>query len=216
MTTPTKPGLMPLPDERLAGVAGGAATSGNDIVVGSRDANNWLSGLGGDDILIGYDGSDVLFGGEGNDIISSGSGNDVAVGDEGDDWIDSGRGDDYLFGLDGNDTLKGSIGTDTAFGGEGDDTYVWGTNQSGNDTFYGEGGTNTIEVQVILGNDEGGGTPDQIRNTLEGETFTVDSETKWELVDGKVVFEGPAKGSFTMNGRTIEFTEVSVIKAYQF
>jgi Ca2+-binding RTX toxin-like protein len=212
---------MPLSDGALAGVTGGAVngTSGDDVLIGTADASgaySWVKGLEGNDILIGSAGNDALFGGEGNDIVSAGGGDDVAVGEGGDDWINGGAGNDLMFGFDGNDTMAGSTGSDTAIGGEGDDTYVWATNQSGGDVFQGEEGTNTLEVQVVLNDWEWGGTSDQIRNTLEGETFTVESETKWELVDGKVVFDGPASGSFTMNGRTIEFTDVSVIKAYQF
>ncbi len=221
MTKSVKPACQRLADDALAGVTGGATngTSGDDLMIATADetgAYAWTNGLGGNDILVAFSGNHVLLGGDGDDILSGGSGRDVLVGEAGHDWATAGAGDDFLFGGEGNDTMVGGIGTDTAYGGEGDDTYVWGANTKGEDVFLGDGGTNTLEVQVILSQDEYGGRGDQVRSTLAGEEFTVNSETKWELVDGRVVFEGPASGSFTMNGNTVHFHDVSVIKAASF
>ena len=58
------------------------ASSVNDLLIGSNDANAFL-GLGGNDTLLGLDGNDALSGGDGNDILVGGNGNDLMDGGAG-------------------------------------------------------------------------------------------------------------------------------------
>lgn len=66
----------------------------------------------GDDILTGSKGADTIDGGAGADIINSGAGDDVIDGGAGDDKLNAGAGDDVLEGGIGNDVLNGGGGSD--------------------------------------------------------------------------------------------------------
>ncbi|MEG3937632.1 S8 family serine peptidase [Microcoleus sp. S36b_A3] len=99
------------------------ALGGNDLIVGSSDADR-LNGDSGNDRLLGGSNSDTLFGGVGNDLLNGGTGNDFLFGNSGSDTLQGGRGDDDLYGGRGNDVLVGDGGTDTLTGGLGSDTFV--------------------------------------------------------------------------------------------
>ncbi|WP_207103139.1 calcium-binding protein [Paracoccus shandongensis] len=68
------------------------ATSGNDVLTGTRSADR-ISGLGGNDVLNGGGGADRLFGDGGNDILNGGAGADRLAGGLGNDIYEIGRGD---------------------------------------------------------------------------------------------------------------------------
>jgi Ca2+-binding RTX toxin-like protein len=88
------------------GDAQGGTTAGDDIVIGSGNANTIYGGKGGDsldggvgnDRLYGEDGNDTLIGGVGNDTVDAGAGNDTVVYRSGDgmDTIDGGADSDTL------------------------------------------------------------------------------------------------------------------------
>ncbi|MDZ4134386.1 MAG: calcium-binding protein [Paracoccaceae bacterium] len=84
----------------------GFGYGGNDTIVGSAVANNFLYGGAGDDFIGGSDHDDFLFGQDGNDFIVSG------------------EGIDHLFGGKGDDTLIGNYLNNTAYGGDGADLFV--------------------------------------------------------------------------------------------
>jgi len=117
-----------------------AATDGNDVLTGTKNA-------------------DVIDGGAGDDIINSGAGNDTVSGGEGDDQIHAGSGDDRLDGGDGNDQLSGDGGNDILTGGNGDDLLNGG---GGSDTFVfnftvSQGSGQTVSYEPVpLDYDAGG------------------------------------------------------------
>lgn len=83
------------------------ANGGEDILLGSRDANR----------LHGDEGNDILKGGKGDDVLTgdtayhfTGGGNDVLSGGEGDDVLSDDKGDNTLSGGGGADTFK--VGSD--------------------------------------------------------------------------------------------------------
>src|SRR3954471_22942037 len=65
----------------------------NDILAGNNDGNaqNYLYGLGGNDLLYGLIGGDWLEGAWGNDILEGGAGGFDGNGD----WLEGGDGYDY-------------------------------------------------------------------------------------------------------------------------
>ena len=73
-------------------------TSGADVIVGSRFA----------DQIDGRRGADVICGGRGNDRITGGNGADVLVGGNGRDDLRGGGGADLLIGGRGNDDCRGN------------------------------------------------------------------------------------------------------------
>lgn len=73
-----------------------AATSGNDVILGSNRADT-INGGAGDDKIYGYDGSDIINGGTGRDQLFGGEGDDQLFGD-GDDVLDGGMGADIMNG----------------------------------------------------------------------------------------------------------------------
>lgn len=116
-------------------------TTGNDMLTGLINENNFIQGLAGDDTLTGANLKDQLSGGDGSDTLFGGAGDDVLYGsvplqgaspNDGSDLLKGGAGDDALHGDNGNDRLEGSIGNDHLNGGVGDDVLIGG---AGNDTY---------------------------------------------------------------------------------
>ncbi len=147
--------------------------------------DEYIAGLGGDDVLIGGAGADTLDGGAGTDTASYATADDgVTVvlfdtsansGDAaGDQYMNIERivgsahadnltgkvGDDHLSGGGGNDSLNGRNGHDTLHGGGGNDTV---DGKGGNDDLRGGGGDD-----LLLGGDgtdtlRGGSGNDRLR-----------------------------------------------------
>lgn len=127
-------------NEELSGGGGDDTIKGNggrDILNGG-DNSDLLNGGGGDDVLNGDAGADVLTGRGGHDVLNGGSGNDDMTGNGGDDILSGGDGDDILSGQGNNDTLTG--GSDA-------DTFVFDRNRFGNDIITDfEDDIDTIEI----------------------------------------------------------------------
>lgn len=70
---------------RFAGF--GFGYGGDDTIVGSGEANNFLYGGSGNDTILGSGNDDFLFGQDGNDLIKSGLGNDHLIGGKGNDTL---------------------------------------------------------------------------------------------------------------------------------
>lgn len=85
---------------------------GNDTIIGSPEANNFL------------------YGGMGNDLVAGSAHDDFLFGQDGDDFIVSGDGIDHVFGGKGNDTILGDSLNNTAYGGNGADLFVVATGAS--------------------------------------------------------------------------------------
>ncbi len=148
-----------------AGVTGGAATAGNDEILG-LDGNDTLSGGAGDDVILGGTGADALSGEGGNDTLWGNDGADILLGGEGDDSL-YGAADQYngtdtssntLFGGTGNDTLIGSRGDDTLYGEDGNDSLH---GDSGADFLSGGAGDDVLDASIGI-------TGDSSSNTLTG------------------------------------------------
>ena len=107
-------------------------TPGDDILTGSDNVGDTISGGAGNDIINGLGGDDILSGGAGEDVILGGQGNDLIDGGDGDDTLIGNEGDDTIIGGEGNDLIDGGEGNDTLIGGNGSDTYVY-TRGSGSD-----------------------------------------------------------------------------------
>lgn len=84
-------------------------TSGDDVILGSPEADH-IDGGPGDDTICGLGGADVIRGGGGNDRLSGGGGRDELRG---------GTGRDSIWGNGAADTIRGGKGTDTCVGGPG-------------------------------------------------------------------------------------------------
>ena len=80
----------------------------NDVLAGDF-RENWINGLGGDDLLYGGPdgGPDILVGGDGDDKVYGGKGNDLLGGGHGDDLLKGGPGTDYFsfYPDDGDDVI---------------------------------------------------------------------------------------------------------------
>ncbi|MFN3253834.1 DUF4214 domain-containing protein, partial [Roseibium album] len=96
--------------EHLTAFSDDAAETGT-LTGGS--ANEWLAGLGGDDVIQAGAGHDLILGGEGNDTLEGQAGHDVLIGGA------------------GNDTLRGGDGNDFLDAGEGDQSSGWQTLEGG-------------------------------------------------------------------------------------
>lgn len=90
----------------------------------------------------GYDGDDRLIGSiVANNYLYGGQGQDSAVGAAHQDFLFGQYGDDVLFGLDGTDLLFGGEGNDLLLGGNGNDTLEGG---AGADRFSAQSGSDVI------------------------------------------------------------------------
>ncbi|MGI9603529.1 MAG: hypothetical protein ACR2QE_16715, partial [Acidimicrobiales bacterium] len=119
---------------------GQAPTAGDDVVLGTPNADS-ISAGGGNDTICGGGGNDTINAGVGNDWVDGGDGNDTVFGQDGDDTLQGGPGDDQLLGFGDNDTIDGGPGADTLNGGPGDDNLSGGDE---NDQLYGQGGNDTV------------------------------------------------------------------------
>jgi Ca2+-binding RTX toxin-like protein len=137
---------------------GGDATSGENVLIGSDEADT-LTGGSGNDTLHGHGGDDNLSGGSGDDVIDGVDGDDMIRGGSGDDVGVGGNGDDVVLGGSGNDTVDGSSGNDTVIGDRGDDNVLGGL---GDDSLLGNAGSDTVTAGD--GNDtvHGGGHDDRL------------------------------------------------------
>jgi Ca2+-binding RTX toxin-like protein len=88
-------------------------SEGVDTITASNQGANWMTGLGGDDVLVGNAGADII------------------AGDQGADTLKGAAGDDVLYGGADNDMLDGGAGKDTLIGGAGEDAAVYQTSTAG-------------------------------------------------------------------------------------
>ena len=124
---------------QAATVPGNTGTNGNDMIVGTAQAEE-INAMGGNDRICARGGRDVIFAGDGKDIVFAGNGRD---------HIEGGTGNDDLRGQSGPDQppndqndRRGSQGTPGGvYGGDGNDIVSGG---SGNDRIFGEIGTDFL------------------------------------------------------------------------
>ena len=93
----------------------------------SNDADAWLTGSAGNEVIEGGAGNDTIDGGAGNDTLKGGAGADSLVGGAGNDILCGGAGNDTLFGGAGDDVLIGGLGIDLLDGGDSDDILIAGS-----------------------------------------------------------------------------------------
>ncbi len=203
---------------------------GNDTIRGDN-ADNYLSGSGGDDTLFGGGGNDVLDDRLGVNTFAGGAGNDtiIGTGNAANSWID--------YSIDGinegaytdlSDTLAQHISNS-----RGNDVitaidHMTGTNYA--DTFYGNANVNTIEggagndrIEGYGGNDvlDGGGGEDTVRYYYENKINVTLAEgnvdTTVQIYNGSIFgasgyvdtirnfenIEGSNSTNSTLNGDTI-------------
>lgn len=96
---------------------------GNDVLLGSADADRILGGPG-NDLLWGNRGADWLAGGSGDDSLFGGTGADYLIGDT-DSLSAFAGGNDRLSGDEGPDSLLGGGGRDLLYGGSGADLFLF-------------------------------------------------------------------------------------------
>ena len=95
------------------------------LIVGDRgDDTIWLAahnlhafGEQGNDVILGTNEANSISGGLGDDVVSGSGGDDHLFGDAGDDEIVGWDGNDFIYGGAGIDIMRGDIGNDTMFGG---------------------------------------------------------------------------------------------------
>lgn len=99
-----------------------------DYINGQRDTVKFAGlgfGYAGNDTIVGSDvANNFLYGGAGNDLVGGANHDDFLFGQDGNDFIVSGDGVDYMFGGNGNDTIVGGGLYNTAYGGAGADRFV--------------------------------------------------------------------------------------------
>ena len=123
---------------------------GNNVIIGGKDAKNYIFGGGGNDHIVGGDTvtetENYLFG-DGGRIVFDSSKNDPAplrydLFDEGgEDVIYGGIGRDFIYGGAGKDHIDGGAGKDEIHAGKGNDVVYGG---SDNDEIYGDDGVDII------------------------------------------------------------------------
>lgn len=138
-------------DPVITGTAAVGATSGDDLLRGTAEAD-FINGGEGNDQILGGRGNDGLFGSYGRDTLLGGEGNDTLDGQYGNDQLFGGNGDDLLrgdlVGFSGNDLLVGGMGNDELWGMLGDDFLDGGDE---NDQLTGGFGSDVLRGG--LGND---------------------------------------------------------------
>ncbi|AOF90397.1 hemolysin-type calcium-binding repeat family protein [Sinorhizobium sp. RAC02] len=130
----------------------------NDTVYGT-DLNETYMALAGDDKLVVSGGNDSMYGGAGWDTLSyfhytgsvsvtlNGEGKGIAKGSLGD--VKSLYSIEAVILSNSNDLARGDAGANTFFGRDGDDRFIF---SAGEDTFYGDGGWDTLDYFDYKGN----------------------------------------------------------------
>jgi Ca2+-binding RTX toxin-like protein len=132
----------------FASIYGGNGDDALTPTVFNQD--NFIEGLGGDDVIAALGGHDTVLAGSGDDVVLAGSGKDVVFGGGGADRIFGEEGDDGLFGGSGADTLLGGSGNDVLLGGGGPDSLEGG---AGDDVLGGGAGADAFGFDDGFGND---------------------------------------------------------------
>lgn len=130
-----------------------AIADDNANVVKGTAGDDFLPGLGGDDVVLGFAGDDTLEGGDGNDFLSGGTG---------DDNINTGLGNDVVLGGAGDDRIGGMAGRDIVNAGAGDDFIAW-NDPTGDVVFGGRGNDTILGGNVAADVIHGGAGDDLIR-----------------------------------------------------
>ena len=122
------------------------ASRGNNVIIGGKDAKNYIFGGGGNDHIVGGDTvaktENYLFG-DGGQIVFDGYKilrHDL-FDEGGEDVIYGGIGDDFIYGGAGTDHIDGGAGDDEIHAGKGNDVVYGG---SDNDEIYGDDGVDII------------------------------------------------------------------------
>lgn len=198
--------------EALKGVSGGNnpfQNTGGGPGQNTRlnDFDNNQMGTGGNDTIHAMGGNDTVNGGAGNDWIEGGSGNDWIVGGAGADEIHGDQaGDQWNGGSDGLDGGAGDNAADRVYAGGGDDSYQWRPGD-GNDTFWGEAGTDTLVLNNV--------SLQQFQSGLNlhqwGLTPRDEGNGYWSFRDanGNVA---EISGTFSINGQTVTFYGTEFIR----
>jgi Ca2+-binding RTX toxin-like protein len=186
--------------DTLANIENVRTGAGDDVLIGSEDANRFegganadrLEGRGGDDRLEGGEGDDALIGGAGADTMTGGTGDDVYEVDSEGDVVaeEAGEGTDevrtaisaytlaanveHLTGTSaGGQTLAGNGLANTVRGGDGADTLY---GDGGDDALFGGAGSDAFNGGG--GNDviDGGAGADILGGFEGDDLFIVDDE----------------------------------------
>ena len=123
--------------------------NGDDLLYGNLDVDEIDGGAGNDTLFGGQnggvaradaygnlrqqDGIETVRGGGDDDSIFGNYGSDMLSGEAGNDTIFGGQGTDTLDGGDGDDLLVGNRQSDLLTGGDGADTFVFGSDDQGDD-----------------------------------------------------------------------------------
>jgi Ca2+-binding RTX toxin-like protein len=128
-----------------------------------------------------YDGADLL---DFRDLkvpikVDGGKGGDTIYGGRRNDSIFGSGGADLIFGNEGNDTLEGGLRDDTLRGGVDDDTLIPFSDPLGDDSVFGEAGTDTVDYSnetkhlVLLIKTDGNEPEDIVTDDIFGDVEVV-------------------------------------------
>jgi Ca2+-binding RTX toxin-like protein len=128
------------------------------------DFEIFLTGDGGDEILLHGATDYSVYSQGGNDLVESGNGDDKIVTESGADTVSSGGGDDTIWAGLHDDEIDAGAGDDEVYAGAGDDTVLGGDGDDeisgwhGEDELRGGDGEDTIEGgggdDLIVGGDD--------------------------------------------------------------
>ena len=139
-------------------------TSFKDVtfIIGSKTAQNHITGGFYSRKIIGGNASDVIYGGPLSEDLIGFQGADIIYGGRGDDGIYGGVGDDVLYGDEGSDQFFGDVGGDSINGGNGSDYIVF----SGVDS---NGVIVNLQVGIGINSDAENDTYESIEHILGSE-----------------------------------------------
>jgi hypothetical protein len=144
-------------------LSAGVALALNDIDCPNRSGNRCL----------GTNGNDLMTGTKNADEISGRLGNDTIRGQQSGDRLGGDIGKDTLYGKVGGDNIKGGPGADYLDGGAGNDRLAGGADGDP-DEFYCDKGTDTAVIEVgDLVQSKAGGLVPVLASTVEADLEAV-------------------------------------------
>ena len=128
-----------------------AAPVDHAVNLNGDDTSNVLTAGNMDNTVAGHGGDDLVSVGNGNNILSGGAGDDTIVAGNGNNHVDGGAGNDDIFLGNGTNWVNAGAGDDSVFGGTGHTTFV-DSGSDGNDSYYGRGASDTLDMSAITAN----------------------------------------------------------------
>jgi VCBS repeat-containing protein len=169
-----------------------------------NNANEFIQGGSGDNVINAGNGNNIIYGNGGNDTLTAGNGSDIIYGGSGNDNINSGTGADRIIGGAGNDTLQGGPAGENFV-----DVFVWSLGDQGTAGTPAIDTINNFATQAARSDTLGGDVLD-LRDLLQVESVgplnsagNLADYLHFEVSGGNTIIHISHTGGFTADSHSV-------------